>query len=677
MAKENFYLKKGKDSCVLGNRVMEAAFSKKCGNLINLTLKRKKFGTWNGWDGHVIIEDELKENKYQDTEDPLTIQFRNGTSEAGLFLEAIKKFDGADFIVRETWEITKDALNWKLEIVLDEGAEDRSLKVRQHFPYYNPPYGMGVWAAHWQYPTDIHRVANNRLAYGDVCFGTLIPAISLYRKEEDVGLTIAKPFGFKTSQLYFHFLDYHSTGIYLETDYLGLRKDRPAETQFMIYPHEGDWRPGLAWLYRKYPEYFKPVNKNVRRCEGGYVMGDPNILERKIKETVDYDPKWSELHGHFIHYGQYAPKDVTEWASGHSTVKPGQPMVGIKKTNDTIALFQKYGIKSLPYFQCAGDGYVPYVEKNFPESIAKDAAGKPMPVWIDCCMMNSDPQTKFGREMLDMVDRFVAMYPNMDGVFVDQLCYDALDTAHDDGVSMYKNKPAYKLWHCYEKPLKKLADIMHKDDKVLYANGPVNVEVQREIDGHMAEGLGWIAGALKYLCIAKPLLFLVYARNAQDLESMFLNCLVAGASYSICFPKKTKDIDRIYKAYVPLVKPLYGREWLLEPDPIHVFEPGVRPQMPFTSFRVSEKMEANIFKGEAGNYIVTLASRQKSILEKDCLARKVGLCVQFRDARKIKSGYSLGTSHSGKRKVKLQREGRKLMLTIPEHFTATTIILEK
>jgi len=661
MATAAHYLKEKKDSFVLGNRLLEAAFSKRAGNLINLVLKRKKFGEWNGWEGHVIIEDDLKEKKYQDTQNPLTIRFKKGKSEEGLFLEAEKNFSGADFTLKESWEITRDTLNWKLEITLKPGRKERSLQVRQLFPYYNPPYGMGVWAAHWQYPTEIHRVANNRLAYGDVCFGALIPAITLYKKKEDVGLTIAKPFGFKTSQLFFHFLDYHSTGVYLETDYLGLRKGRPARTHFMIHPHEGDWRPGLGWLYRKYPEYFRPPNKNVRRCEGGYVMGDPNIPEKKIKETVDYDPKWSELHGHFIYYGQYAPKDVTEWPAGHPSVRPGQPMVGIKKTNDTIALFQKYGIKSLPYFQCAGDGYLPYVMKKFPDSIARYPGNEPVPVWVECCLMNSDPQTKFGREMLDMIDRFAAMYPNMDGVFVDQLCYDALDTAHDDGVTMYRNKPAYKLWHCYEKPLKKLADIMHSQNKVLYSNGPVNVEVQKEIDGHMAEGLGWIAQALKYLCIGKPLLFLVNARDARDIESMFLNCLVAGASYSICFPKKTKEIDRIYRTYIPLVRPLYGRKWLLEPDPIEV----------------PEGMEGNIFKGEKGDYVVTLVSRRKSILDKNCLSKNVKLQLKFKDARKIRKGYFLGTHFGGERKVRLQKERGKLTLTIPEHYSATTVILEK
>ena len=59
---------------------------------------------------------------------------------------------------------------------------------------------------------------------------------------------------------------------------------------------------------------------------------------------------------------------------------------------------------------------------------------------------------------------------NMDGVFLDQLCYSAIDFAHN-GVTMYENKPIYSLWHCYEKPLKKLTLKLHQQGKLIFANG--------------------------------------------------------------------------------------------------------------------------------------------------------------------------------------------------------------
>jgi len=676
MVKRKYYLRERKDSFVLGNGLLEAAFPKKRGNLIEFILKKNNFGRWNGSDGHLIIEDELKEKKFQDTQSPLKIHFEKGKTEEGLYLASTKRFAGADFSVKEIWEITKETLNWKVEVTLAKGARNRSLKIRQHFPYYtitsyHPSYSIGLWMAHWLAPTHTSRVSNFRIAYGDVCFGTLIPSITLYMQNKDVGFTIVKPFGFKTSQLFFHFLDYRSTGVYLETEHLGLKQSHPAATSFMIHPHEGDWRPALGWLYKKYPDYFNPVNKKVREIEGGYAMGGPNTPERSIKEAAEFGArsikeaaefgvKWEELHHHHPHYGQYAPKDREEWPSVLAMEKPDKKAwhkSGIKRINKVMALFKKYGIRSMPYFQCTGDAWIPSATKHFPDSIAKDVSGKQM-AWIECCFVNADPQTKFGREMLDMIDRFVAMYPEMDGVFVDQLCYDFIDTAHDDGITMYKNKPAYKYWHSYEKPLKKLADIIHAQGKIMTGNGPVNIEVQKDIDMHMAEALGWV---VKYLCIAKPLIFLVYAKDAAQTEGMFLNCLLAGASYSANFQKRTKEIDRVYDIYRPLLEPIYGRKWLLERDPI----------------TVPEGMEGNIFKGETGNYIVTLVARSKSILEKRCLSEDAKIELRFKDAPRIKKGYSLGTSYKGKRKVFLKKKDGKLTITIPEHFTATTVILEK
>jgi len=664
MKKAHYYLRERKNSYILGNRLMEAVFSKKRGNLIEFILKRKGFGRWNGWDGHLIVEDELKEKKFRDTESPCRVRFQKGRFEEGLRLASTKKFAGADFSLTEIWEVTKDTLNWKVEVKLAKGKKDRSIRLRQHFPYHKERYGTGLWMAHWLAPTHTDRAANFKIAYGDVCFGTLIPAITLYKQKEDVGFTISKPFGFRTSQLFFEFLDYHSTGVYLETAHLGLRKLQPARTSFEIHPHEGDWRPGLGWLYKKYPEYFNPVNKRVRDIEGGYAMGGPNTPEKAIKEFAEFGVKWQELHHHCPYYGQYAPRDREEWPSVHAIEHPEKKAwhkSGIKRVKKVMGLFKKYGIQSMPYFQCAGDAWIPYARKNFPESIAIDTSGKPMPSWINCYLMNSDPETKFGREMLDMIDRFVAMYPEMDGVFVDQLCYDAIDTAHDDGVTMYRNRPAYKLWHCYEKPLAKLAGIMHRKGKIMTANGPVNIEVQKEIDMHMAEGLSWIADALKYLCIAKPLIFLVYADNAQQTEEMFLNCLIAGASYSVHFPKRTKEIETVYRMYIPLLEPLYGRKWLLESNPISL----------------PDGMEGNIFKGERGDIIVTLVSRRKSILERKCLSENVNIEVRFRGVSEIRTGYSLGTSYKGERKVRLKKKGKGLTVTVPEHHTATTIILKK
>ena len=438
---------------------MEIGFSKEKGNLRELCLKRKKFGRWNGWESYLIIEDELKAKTYKDIEDSFVLSQKKYRKGGEVIVANLKRFKGADFLIKEIWRLNEDSLSWRIEVFLKKGKKDRTIRIKQLIPYPKPAYGLGVWSAQSQFPTKIERLGGLHLAYGDVCFGTVIPAITLYKEKEDVGLTIAKPFGLKTAKLAFSFQDYRSHGVEIETTLLGLRKEKPVVVEFIIHPHQGCWRPGLAWLYKRYPEYFDSPNKKVREIEGGYLLSHPFIKEKEIKSVSPYKVKWEELHYHFPYYGQYAPKEK-EWKNVSSLKGIGTDSskeyantagkISERVIQKHIQMVHKYGIKSLIYFQCAGDGYISYVTDNFSDSVAKGPDGSPQLAYPGTYLMNSDPSTSFGKEMLNMIDRLFEKFPDMDGVFLDQLCYSGLDTAHDDGITMYKNKPAYSLWHCYE-----------------------------------------------------------------------------------------------------------------------------------------------------------------------------------------------------------------------------------
>jgi len=49
--------------------------------------------------------------------------------------------------------------------------------------------------------------------------------------------------------------------------------------------------------------------------------------------------------------------------------------------------------------------------------------------------MNSDPALPFGRDITRQIDGMMARYPDLNGVFLDQPCYNVLDQAHDDGIT--------------------------------------------------------------------------------------------------------------------------------------------------------------------------------------------------------------------------------------------------
>jgi hypothetical protein len=190
-------------------------------------------------------------------------------------------------------------LRWDLEITLAPGAKARSIQVRQLLPIPEPAYGINVWTARADFPTTIERLGGLDLQYGEVCYGTLLPSLTLYRRDLGVGLTVTKPFAFRTSRLSFEFMDYREPGISLNTSMLALRPDQPARTSFVFHAHEPCWRSGLAWLYQNNPTYFDPPNPAVREYEGGYTMGHPFMTGSEIDSMLPHQLRWSELHCHF------------------------------------------------------------------------------------------------------------------------------------------------------------------------------------------------------------------------------------------------------------------------------------------------------------------------------------------------------------------------------------------
>ena len=170
-----------KKSEIICSKDIMVKISKETGNLKELYLKRKRFGRWNGCESYLTIIDELKEKTYKDTESPLILSQRRHKRNKEEVIENLKEFKGADFSVKETWKLNKDELSWRIEVSLKKNKKDRSIQIKQLIPYPKPSYGLGVWSAQSQFPTKIERLAGMHLAYGDIFFGTVIPAITLYK----------------------------------------------------------------------------------------------------------------------------------------------------------------------------------------------------------------------------------------------------------------------------------------------------------------------------------------------------------------------------------------------------------------------------------------------------------------------------------------------------------------
>ena len=622
---------------------------------------------WNGYAGGLIIVDELHGNVFSSV-DAQTILKENDAS--SLVFE--KSWADSEFILREIWTVLDDCLSWRIEVKLNSGCPERSIQIKQLFPYPYPAYKLQVWSANERYPCQLEELGGLHLYYGDACYGTVIPAVSIYDEQKDVGFTLSKPFGLKSARLAFHFKDYHSDGIEVENTCLYLGENKTAVAELLIRAHEGCWRPGLGWLYDKYPEYFNPPNPQVHELEGGFMITNPYTEYNYLESIAKYNIKWAEIHNHFPIYGNYAPEEK-EWTSviehDYPELAVPEEKLSINKISNHIKSLHDNNIKGLLYFQCTGDAFIPYAEQCFPDSIVRDCNENMITTWKECCFLNASAGTSFYKHIDKQIDKFITDYPDIDGVFLDQVCYQTLDYAHEDGITACNNKPAAMFGYSYEDNLNKLSDILHKQNKVIWGNGPFDVEVQKNIDGIMAEGVSRISGTYKYLCLAKPLLVHTYPDNPEDVETMFRHCLLSGGSYSIGASSTLpvpKSIDantqEVFAKCIPLAEKLFGRKWVFDPAPL----------------KLPKRYDGNIFYSKENDAVlVSLVSKLDSLVNSSCnIDKNIEITINLKKLKQV-SQVELFSCHSNKAiAVDYKMTKKSLQVKLSEHSVMSMIIIK-
>ena len=621
---------------------------------------------WSGYSGDLSIIDELKGQILRTIDSEVKI-----VEETNDKIVFEKRIPSAEFVILESWTALGDCVSWRVELFLNHGSAARTVQIKQLVPYPYAAYKLNVWAANERFPCALEDLGGLHLGYGDACYGTVIPAVSIYNEESDAGLTLAKPFDLKTARLAFNFNDYHSSGLEVVSSNLALNEKSSAVMEILIHQHEGCWRPGLAWLYEKYKEYFDPPNAAVHNLDSGFMITNP-FTEKSFIESVDkYKVKWAEIHNHFPYYGNYAP-DEDEWESVIAHDYPELPplpcKVSRKLINEHIEVLHKNKIKGLLYFQCTGDSYIPYAQEHFPDAIARDSAGKIIPTWKNCCFVNALPGTSFYKHIDGQIEKFISDYPDIDGVFLDQMCYQTLDTVHDDGITGYDNKAASMFGNSYAKTLQKLSDILHGQGKLIWGNGPFDIEVQKNIDGIMAEGTSGISETYKYLCLTKPLLVHTYPDAPEKVETMFKYCLLAGASYSIGASSKlpmpqpiAPEVQKLFDAYMPLVEKLSGRTWLLEPRPL----------------KTPVGFQSNIFKGRDGHsIIVSLIRAGSGFLSDENISRKnIEIKIRIKNIESLSGAVVITTRSSIPQVVEISKNDGVISIFLDAPPTASVIVV--
>ena len=377
----------------------------------------------------------------------------------------------------------------------------------------------------------------------------------------------------------------------------------PVVSEMLLIENCADWRPPLGWFHDHYLEYFQPVNKQVLELGGNFCITNPLSSDATLDDAAANGVCITELHNHYPAYGKFVPEEKS-WKSVVLHDYPELPFpedeISPELINEFIGRLHERNIKVLFYFQATGDCFRPYAEENFPEDIAIEQDGTNIPAWRECWMMNGMPGSRYAKHIDRMLEELFIRHPDIDGIFMDQVCYCVEDYGHNDGQTGCENRRISNLRESYYPVVEKAARMLHSRGKILWINGSFDTRIQRYADGIMAEGLHGGSEVLRYFCLDKPLLVHQYPDDPDTAAGIFSYALRSGAQL-ISTGGSSRKVDApllpesaaVYRECGKLLAALKGRSWCYMARPLEV----------------PEGVCGNIFHGsEPGSFVITVVT---------------------------------------------------------------------
>lgn len=454
-----------------------------------------------------------------------------------------------------------------------------------------------------------------------------------------------------------------------------------------LVSHEAGWRGGLAWLVKRYPDYFKPAVTNaytVGGC-GAYSTWEGDLDADKLKK-MGFSFNWKASYD-FPYMGMFLPP-AEDWETFGASVLKGKMVsaqhaygrTSAKQLNDYSQRMRDYGFYVLNYFNATEFGsYVKSrtnVNWNIPErniwtnctdflyrkiadGILYNKKGGRYGSWRGAVVMDCGAKD-YQTFLLGQAQRQIDLLPASSGICIDRMDWLRLfNPRADDGVSWYDNKPARSLYVSWTDLMSKLGPMMHRNGKVIFMNPLVSMRLDmlHYSDGiyseHNESGPGLNASAL--LGLFRPVVAWTWAEDLPTIgpDTFFQRLLYLGVFPTAPFPGNDHSIlpseyaDKWYLAYGPLFNQLKGRKWVLDPNVIKV---------------VGGNAKANIFEVPDGYAIPVVLADQG--VEKVTVELKRG--GRFSSAENYKIEVIQPGIHTAV-DIKAIPVGNRLQLQVPLH----------
>lgn len=447
----------------------------------------------------------------------------------------------------------------------------------------------------------------------------------------------------------------------------------PVRLTYYLVPHQADWRGGLEWLVRHFPQYFDPPNPRADGMAGcGAYSGYEQPVDPERLKKMAFRVNW-KVSADYAFMGMFLPPLASpddRWdRTKDDAADVNKPLwTSDRRLNDYARWMRENGFYLLSYFNVTEYG------RNMRDLDVSAARAADPQLWMDAAAYlkvhmpkaptvprivawqegwSVDPgDAGYQSHILDQAERHIRMIPDAAGICIDRNDYlRQYNLNGNDGVS-WRGQPARALVESWKSLLGRLGPLMHDHDKVIFANTQhPRIDLVRHLDGIYAEygNHPTVANGTALLGLRKPVL--AWTTNNDPLSDAFFHRHLHLGVYPTapyfgnnhCI-EPSADRDRWFFDYGPLLDAMRGKKWVLRPHCVEVKLAAAK---------------CNLFAVPGGYVLpVTFAGKAKSV---DVILRglKCLSCTTRVDAL-----------HPGVKEpvnLRLRRQGSDTIVTVPLH----------
>jgi len=591
----------------------------------------------------------------------------------------VQQYEGAPFSIAHRISETPVGIRWDASVAPAAGEKlNRSVRVNWMLPL---PFGWRFWGPNSLEARRTDGVTPYRFVYGHTDrapYGLIIPLVGVWGRRG--GAAVFSPSNARKCQILFDVLTQTIAdpprGVvrqredlqYLRVshDMIGLRPGKELKLAVCIAGVRPDWRGVLGHYVNSYPELFEPIPA-ARKYEGMYGITSPGRGGvGHLDRLVPYRVRSLEVHGHFPEYGIYITREALANPKLTWTCKPHPgPERSLEINRDLVHEALKRGIPPFMYFYNVHADRAT-IDKLWPEDLMKREDGTVGVQYRGEPPLRAIPESGFGKHLIEQMDLLIRAYPEAPGFFVDNYIQQWVSFAHDDGVTMVHNRPAYDMNRnhqvigpiCFAKA--------HKAGKVIMVNKLATIESARGVDMVLVENMdSWGLQMHALACVFRAVFPLRWSggRGEAGLEECLKQLLLWGGT-----PAETiaEDGSAALAAYRPLTDALIGKRWVFDRRPLGVPR-GFEGQI----FRIDPRAP------HAGDVVVTLVDPDRSWRDS---ARTKGVAVRVRlpEGRRLVRATFLGPGVDARPvPCEIERERNGLWVYLPPVGSAGVVRLSR